>query len=402
MPSHAPLSGADHVNVTAATTPWILRPRARWALVLGVWSVPALLATFETMAFWRLGGADYPLWRAFASEAPAWLVYAIATPAIFALGRRLPLRPPRLWRAIGVHLVAALVTGATYALTALGTSAAFSPRPSNGTVVQQFLGWFLSGLPMMVLAYFGVLGAGYALDFFAEARRRELESARLLAQLAEARLGALRMQLHPHFLFNSLNAVTVLARDGDTPAVVHVLERLSALLREVLRADAGHEIALADEVAFVRRYLEVERVRFGERLQVRYAVDPAVERALVPRFVLQPLVENALRHGISRRREGGRIEIGAHRAGVSDVELWVADDGAGLPDDWDEDDGFGVGLSNTLSRLAELHGGAATLTLRSATTGGVIALVRLPLRASAVPPVDAGLSAVVPPVPVGP
>ncbi len=158
-----------------------------------------------------------------------------------------------------------------------------------------------------------------------------------------------------------------------------MLEGLSGLLREVLRPDAGHEAPLADEVAFARRYLDVERARFPDRLRVRVDVEAGLGDALVPRLVLQPLVENALRHGIGRRLGAGRLEIGARRAGAGAVELWVADDGAGLPSDWDDDDGFGVGLANTAARLAELYGPAAALSVHPAPGGGAVARVRLPL-----------------------
>ena len=372
MPVHTPASPPPD--------PWPLL-RSRWLLLPAVWAVPALLGVAETVAFARMAGRDFPLWRAVATQSPQWAVYALLTPAIFALGRRLPLRGRHLARNAVVHVLAALGAGAAYAAVATAAGMAFSPFPQTRGPGQMWVSWFLSALPLTMLTWFGVVGVSYALGYFAESRRREIEAAQLGAQLAEARLGALRMQLHPHFLFNSLNAVTVLARDGDGPGVVRMLEHLSELLREVLRGDRAHEVPLAEELAFVRRYLAVEQVRFSDRLQVAWAVDERLAGERVPSFVLQPLVENALRHGIAPRSAAGRLEIGARADGDGMLELWVQDDGAGLPADWDGDEDHGVGLSNTAARLAQLHGDGARLALAPVPDGGTRATICLPRRA---------------------
>lgn len=356
--------------------------RHRWLIVLAVWSVPALLAAVETFVFWRMSGRDYPFWRAVVTQGPAWLTYALLTPVIFALGRRLPLQRPRLARHLALHLAVSLTAGVAYAVLATAASTAFAPAPRSMPFGRMALSWYLSALPLTTLAYFGVLGAGHALTYLAESRRRETEASRLAAQLAEARLGALRMQLHPHFLFNTLNAITVLARDGDTRAVTRTLELLAELLREVLRSDATHHVSLDTELAFARRYLAIEELRFADRLRVEERVDDAARDAGVPAFALQPLVENALRHGIAPRAGGGTVQVGARRAG-DDVELWVSDDGVGLPADWSGADDYGVGLSNTAARLAELHGARAALDVARAAGGGTRVTVRLPYRASA-------------------
>jgi LytS/YehU family sensor histidine kinase len=245
------------------------------------------------------------------------------------------------------------------------------------------LSWYLSALPLTTLTYFGILGVGAALTHLNEARRREMDTVRLSAQLAEARLGALQMQLHPHFLFNTLNAITVLARDGDTVGVTRMLTLLSELLRDVLRLDASHDVPLTEELAFGRRYLDIELVRFADRLSVRESVAEEAQILLVPAFVLQPLIENALRHGLAPRAAGGTVEIGARV--VDDLlELSVRDDGVGLRAGWSGADDYGIGLSNTAARLAELHGDKGELTVRPAPGGGTVAIVRLPVRALSV------------------
>lgn len=350
----------------------------RWSIIVGVWSVPALLSACETWMFWRLGNRPGAFWQAVAMEAPAWMIYALLTPFIFMLGRRLPLQRPRVGRHLAAHLGVSLTIAALYAVVASAMMTLFTPTPSPMTFGRMMLSWYLSGLPLTTLTYFGTLGTGFALTYFAEARQRAVDAERLTAQLAEARLGALRMQLHPHFLFNTLNAITVLARDGDTAAVTRMLTLLSELLRDVLRTDTGHLIPLEAELDFARRYLEVELVRFADRLRVELCVEDRARDLRVPAFVLQPLIENALRHGIAPRGAGGAVEIGARVAEDGMLELWVSDDGMGLPADWSGSDDYGIGLSNTAARVQGLHGAAGALVVEAAPRGGTRSLLRLP------------------------
>jgi LytS/YehU family sensor histidine kinase len=223
--------------------------------------------------------------------------------------------------------------------------------------------------------YFAVLGSIYSFMYFTEAREREAQSARLSAQLAEARLGALRMQLNPHFLFNSLNAIGVLVRDQNIAGASRMLELLGDVLHSVLRSDARHEIPLSEEIQFLEQYLAIEQVRFSDRLQVSWSIDDRARSAPVPGFILQPLVENALRHGIAKRGDLGTINVGARIDGDSLV-LSVSDNGPGLAPS--EVESAGVGLANTRERLRTMYGAAASLTLESRPGGGAIATIRVP------------------------
>jgi LytS/YehU family sensor histidine kinase len=184
------------------------------------------------------------------------------------------------------------------------------------------------------------------------------------------------MQLHPHFLFNSLNAIAVLVRDQDTRAASRMLELLSDVLREVLRTDPAQEVPLADELRFLERYLAIEQVRFSDRLRVTFAVGADLSDAAVPGFVLQPLVENALRHGIAPRSDAGALEVGAGRDGA-ELALWVRDDG---PGPGDPPRAEGVGLRNTRERLTTLYGERARLALAAAPGGGTVATITIPYR----------------------
>ena len=177
---------------------------------------------------------------------------------------------------------------------------------------RQFASWMLTSLPWSVFMYFAVLGCVYAFMYFTEAARARSAGGAARRAVRRARLGALRMQLNPHFLFNSLNAIGVLVRDQNTAAASRMLELLGDVLHTVLRSDARHEIPLSDEIRFLEQYLAIEQVRFSDRLQVSWSIDDRRCAARsCPGFILQPLVENALRHGIAKRSEPGTIRVGA-------------------------------------------------------------------------------------------
>lgn len=348
--------------------------------ILGAWLVPGLLAGTETWAFWLLADEPTPPWRAFAAQVPGWLTFGLLTPLILRLGEWIPLasrpRTPRLF----AHLLLALGSGAAFALVAATAWSVFlgarMPFP------RLVLSWYLAGLPTAVLCYFVVLGGGRAIYWFWRHRDAELETARLEARLADARLDALRMQLDPHFFFNSLNTVTVLVRDGDAAAAEEVLEALGELLRETLRGRRSRTSPLSEEVGFIRRYLAIEQARFSDRLRVEIDVPAELAGTLVPTFVLQPLVENAVRHGISRRPGAGRIGIRARREDGR-LLIRVEDDGPGPAERAEEDDSdraaAAIGLANTRARLEVLYGDRAAFTLSRSGSGGAVAELRIPL-----------------------
>jgi len=348
-----------------------------FGLIFAAWLVPALLSGFNSYMQDRLEGHP-PEWRWVLFNSIDWLLYAVLTPFVFRMSRRFPLQRPHVTRHVAIHVAGAL--GMCVAWAGLGTllRLAVFPHPPDLTftkVLLQLVGWIFTTLPFGTGVYFALVGIEHAVFYFAQSRERETQAARLAAQLAEARLGALRMQLNPHFLFNSLNAITVLVRDQNTADASRMLELLSDLLRQVLRADTTHETTLAEELEFLERYLAIEQVRFSDRLHPRIAVDPGIAGAAVPRFILQPLVENALRHGIARRTDAGLIEVSAGRDG-DDLVLTIRDDGPGLAAELPASPG--VGLTNTRARLTALYGDRASLEVVNAEGGGVIAMVRLP------------------------
>jgi two-component system LytT family sensor kinase len=280
-----------------------------------------------------------------------------------------------------VALVTVLVHGALQ--LAIYRVTGFPTQPGSFSSV--YRGAILFRVSLGLLGYTVLFSVVMAAEYYDRFRERERAAAALSVQLAEARLAALRMQLNPHFLFNTLNTVSMHVRRGENTEAVRMLAGLSDILRHVLEDSPPQEVTLRQELAFIDRYLAIERSRFGDRLKVTVTVEPDALDALVPNLVLQPLVENAIRHGIGRRAAAGRLDIRAARRGDL-LELAVQDDGPGIDDQSDSVtpatgiplSSGGIGLRNTASRLQQLYGARGNLSLENPPAGGAIARVTLP------------------------
>jgi two-component system LytT family sensor kinase len=343
-----------------------------WLVGFAAWTALALLSTTQTAMSLSMRGQPIDWPRLLAWRAIDWYSCALFVPPFLWLVRRAPLEraswPRRLPMYIGVTLLATI---AKYAMLVQ------VQRPFLGAARSQSLGVVLAGNAIgELMIFWAVVGVLHAVEFYRRYREREALTLELRAQLSQSQLEVLRAQLHPHFLFNALNAATVLVH-RDPEAADAMLTRLGELLRHALRSDPRHETPLREEVQLLDRYLDIMRTRFGDRLTIRVTVPPALEGALVPTFVLQPLVENALEHGIDRVDGSGCVEIDAARDGDCLV-LAVRDNGAG--DRTDAHAGLGIGLANTRARLAALYGDGAELALRPRQDGGTEAVLRLPFR----------------------
>jgi two-component system LytT family sensor kinase len=349
-----------------------------WAQLFAIWTIPAILATTQLAVFSRNTSHPIPIWRAFLADAPAWYAWAIVTPVIVRLGQAVRIDRRITARALSVHIVAAVLSGLLYATVDAVASRALGS--STGFSMALLERWYVGSLQTVIVVYFGVLGISYALINTQRLRARERHAEQLAAELAAAQLTALRAQLQPHFLFNSLNSVMGLVRDQQIDAAIDALSLLSDVLRATLRTEQTHEVPLDEEVDFIRRYLSIEQLRFGHRLRVHVDVPEALRRAAVPPFLLQPLVENALRHGVLPERAGGSIAVRAAAHG-SGLTLAIVDDGGGLSDDWERRAASGIGIASTRARLAHLYGSEAELCVeRRDGVRGVEARVRIPLR----------------------
>jgi LytS/YehU family sensor histidine kinase len=283
-----------------------------------------------------------------------------------------------VWRWIGRHLLAALLFSLCY-VTALSWLLAGEISVQTGEILtfsyllkKMGLHYVALNLMMYWLVVLGHLGWHY----YTQYREREVVAAQLQKELVEARLQALRMQLNPHFLFNALHAVSALIHDNPDLAD-RVLARLSDLLRLSLDQSKPQEVPLHEEFAFLDHYLEIEQTRFADRLEVQKQVEPGAENALVPFLILQPLVENAIRHGIEPSPDPGLLRIQAVRKN-GELHLRVSDNGMGLSNWAKTSKGEGIGLSNTRSRLKHLYGAAFRMEVREATPRGVETIISIP------------------------
>ncbi|HEV2149759.1 MAG TPA: histidine kinase [Longimicrobiaceae bacterium] len=363
-----------------------------WALLVAAWSVPGVLAALQVYAASRagtgIGGVRLSLAAALLWQLPVWLFWAAATPLIAWLTRRFPVGEGRGLRFLPLHavLAVAFATAAEVNFGVFASLAGLTPPPQFAGGPLGVLRAILSDPWMQAhVALYGlVAGAAVAVSAARRYRERDLRASQLEAQLAQAQLEALRAQMHPHFLFNALNTVAMLVRAGETPRALEVLVGFSELLRHVLYETGTAHVTLRDEVEFVRRYLEIERVRFGDRLRVEIEADPDALDARVPNLLLQPLVENALRHGVAGRSAGGTVRVRARRRGPR-LHLSVEDDGAGLPPAWTMEGCTGVGLANVRGRVERLYGSGGLLRVSPRQEGGVVATVELPFEPAELP-----------------
>ena len=368
-------NGADATTAARDASERKLAPHP-WLVVLGVWSCVGFFSVTQVWVARAALGHPPPLVPLLVLELPVWLFWAMTTVPIVMLARRFPLDRTRIAPRVLLHAGAAIAVGVAAVCFQTLWYQAFNPYPLAGASIPQwFWQYFRQYFVVGVVLYWAVVGVYHAFANYFLFRERELEASRAKAQLTEARLHALKMQIHPHFLFNTLNSVSALLEEEPAEAR-RVLARLAELLRASLRADARHLIPLEQELDFLRRYLEIERIRFGDRLEVEIRIGEGAGRAAVPSFLFQPLVENAIRHGIGRREEGGRMWIRAERANSS-LLIHVMDDGPGLSR---PDVPEGIGLANTRRRLEELYGSAQALALLPRRGGGLDVQVRLPFR----------------------
>lgn len=308
----------------------------------------------------------------------AW-IWALFTPLIFWLSSRVSLaRSKWIVRIPMIIVVGLAVAMAVYFVLDVARDVIFeNALRRGGSVFAPFRDLGRFRFVNQLLVFFSILAAGFAREYFLRDQSRQRESVELQAQLAEARLDALRMQVNPHFLFNTLNAISALV-ERDPAGVRRMIARLSELLRHTIDRNRSDEVPLREELAFIRRYIEIMEIRFQGRLRVRMEIENEILDALVPDFILQPIVENALEHGVSRAAGAGEITIAARRDGDR-VILTVRDNGPGISENVGSG---GVGVANTRERIEHLYGDQGKLMLAPAAEGGTIAEILIPFRAA--------------------
>jgi signal transduction histidine kinase len=363
------------------------RSPARLVLILG-WIVPGMVASAGMVVVPSRLNPDLSFVEIVVSQLAVWLPWAGWSWLVAAVSDRWPMARDRVWRALAVHIPLCVIVVTGQILVVDRVSRAFGVVPERA--LDSILAYGLRSYgDLFTVIYWAIVGAHAAIRWHEAWRAEAVRAAQLTSDLAQAQLAALRAQLHPHFLFNALNAVVALV--GEDPAAARrVTVRLAELLRATLAATERTTLPLREELELTGRYLEIEQVRFGPRLVVEWTVDPALLDVDVPAFVLQPLVENALTHAVAPRAGGGRVSIQAARDGER-LQLTVCDDGPG-PREHAPTAGSGTGLRNLRDRLARLHGSRASLLLERVAGGGARARVSLPLT-FATPPVTSAVAA---------
>jgi len=312
-----------------------------------------------------------------------WYAWALLAPLVLWLARTYRFERGKWVRALAVHVPAVIVITFAHAML-LGAGRVATMLFLAEREVDWWLGVrerFFLYFDWEMMTYWAIIAASHAYDFYRESQERALTTAQLQTRLAEARLQALQRQLHPHFLFNTLHTISALMH-RDIDAADSMLGRLSDLLRLTLERVGTQMVPLKDELDFIHKYLDIERTRYGERLHVTFVIEPDTLSASVPNFVLQPIVENALRHGIGPKVGGGRVEVRAHHNGEW-LQLVVQDDGYGVPADRLDAFNTGVGLTNTRSRLEHLYPGNHTFEFQTPAGGGLAVTIVIPFAVDA-------------------
>lgn len=357
----------------------------KWLVIFGFWTFFAFLNAnqiyFEML---HDPGMHHAFWRIAVWQLLVWYVWGGLSPLILFLARKFPIEGAMWWRGLLLHLAGAALFSTFHSATTIALTMTVQPF-DVWTDKHAFLFQFERNLRGFFLfnfvVYWAIVGVGYAFDYRARYRERESAAAQLQAKLAQAQLEALKMQLHPHFLFNTLHTIAGLVRADERVPAVDMIAGLSELLRRALEGADEQEVTLAEELKFIELYLDIQKVRFSDRLKVRMDIAPDTLDALVPNLMLQPLVENAIRHGISPDETAGVLSLEAYRADGM-LHLKVCDDGPGLQTGWRMEDSGGIGLTNTRDRLEHLYGDDQRFELGNGPAGGMVVSIAIPYRES--------------------
>jgi signal transduction histidine kinase len=353
----------------------LVRSFASGAAVLAFWTLVGLAFASQFYLSSAQIGRTVTWAQAVTYSLGDWYVWAVLSVPILLLARRYPPDAARPWRIAAIHLVAALVASFVYVLlrSAVGQlQSLLIGEPV--TFAEVFRPLLIKTFPFNLLIYGVIITVSHALDYYRKYHERTVHALELEKHLAEARLQALLRQLKPHFLFNTLNGIASLMH-RDVDAADRMLVRLSELLRATMNRSGQPLTTVREEIAFIQKYLDIERIRFSDRLSFTVEVDPRAFDAEVPSLIIQPLVENAIRHGIEPNARTGLIEVVVRRLDTG-LELIVRDNGVGLPPG-----GFsreGIGLGNTRARLRELYGDQHRFELANHPDGGLVVRLTLP------------------------
>ncbi len=357
------------------TAPVLQKRSARLLLIFIGWTIVGLFLSSRYIMIAANMPTPIPLAQQFLPLVDAY-IWALLTPAILYFTRKFPFFEKRS-RDVAIHFLLSLIFAVAQSALYVVTSD-FLPIPAYGneTLAERLVGGVLRNIHNGVLTYAVIVFVVLAINYYHRFREGELRASKLRSQLSEAQLQALKMQLHPHFLFNTLHAVSTLIHK-DPEAADQMIARLSDLLRLVLENPARQKVKLSEEIALLEKYLHIEQVRFQDRLRIERDVAESALAAEVPNLILQPLVENAIRHGVSKKSGAGVVRLSAEKIN-GQLQLGVSDNGPGLQNDASEKIREGVGLQNTKARLEQLYGEKFSFELLEAAGGGLDIRIKIP------------------------
>lgn len=359
--------------------PLLSRVWIRRLLIFTGWTLIGLFFSTQIYLMFNVGEGRQLSWlRAIVSTVPDWYEWALLSMLIAPITRRIRLDRSNWQRAFIIHFGLSLVFAGTHVLLAHTVTHLFGwGWGEKGAWLDKLKINFFWYFYWDVVTYWAIVCFCYAVNYYRSFEERKVALLDLEAQLAQAQLQALKMQLHPHFLFNTLNSISVLM-NKDVPLAKKMIARLGEFLRLTLRNSGAQEVLLQEELDFLKCYLDIEKVRFQDRLTVNMEIDPSTVDLSVPNLILQPIIENAIRHGIGRRAEPGHIDIRATRENGT-LQLQVQDDGPGITQNALQ---RGVGLSNTQARLERLYGPSHRFDISNAPQGGLIVTLEIPVHRS--------------------
>lgn len=356
------------------------RPTAAWLRIAVIWMLFGVGYATQVFIDMQARGMHHYYYRMVLWGLEIGLFWALVTPIQLTLANRFPLERPHLFRSLLVHAPAYVLVAFVGAANHVGSAMLinpFAPLSLGPSFWENFSLQLRSYIPLSLFIYGVIAAAGHALAYRSRAQERELKAAHLETLLAQAQVLSLKTQLNPHFLFNTLNGIVAFVRENDGEAAEAMLMKLSSLLRYALDTSNRQFVPLSEEIDFLRQYLEIEQMRFPDRLSVEFDVPDDLLDASVPAMVLQPLAENAVRHGIGPRLAPGTIRVECRREGA-ELSLAILDDGLGLPAKQAEVPG--IGIQNVRERLRALYGCEQKMTLVDRATGGVEARITIPFR----------------------
>jgi two-component system, LytTR family, sensor kinase len=358
----------------------LLKRLTRVGIIWGVWTIVALFFSTQIFMMYYSESQPIPYMRAFLVQGSACYLWALVTPLILWLARHFRIDRNQWLRKVVIHFLSSLALVTVLISLHFVVYMALSGRASSITPLR-LLGYLYPNLDRWLLVYWFILLMSHAFNYYNSYRKGELKASQLHTQLVQSQLEALKMQVQPHFLFNTLHSISALL-SKDTEGARRMITRLGDFLRLTLENSGSMEVTLQQEIEFLNGYLEIERIRFQDRLTTDIRIDPAVLEARVPNLILQPIVENAMRHAIGNSRSG-HVEITAGPVNGA-VRIEVRDNGPGLQVDrtFETRRGKGLGLANTQARLVGLYGTAARFEMANRPSGGLTVSIEIPRRQS--------------------